>query len=1142
MDDSGQRTKPVSSAANSFVFTNLPEGVSLVYACGKDPQGAEACESLAVTVKPPPHDYDIQAAVSQLDVQQLAGTNDVTALCGGAGKLSNLVSGTSTGSTGRRLLQAAATTDASFKANVLSKASQLLMELSSLSSDLTSDAMSLQQVVSAAEQLPHAGLSRESLAQVLSIALGAINSIQLADWAINSFYANQLLALVALGLDAQTQGLCLVPETCSPGTPGRSLLQALPDGQPFNTAVQPVDGPTASAVIYSLNNIANSLAGSRAPGSGFISAGRDGDGLFVSVARELGSSYAGFVMAVGPDATSRAGDLKANINSISMNSVLTFKGSLAAGFCNEPPCSGEAVTLIAQLVQLPNKLITAPVASYISVPPLQGLELLTPAVRLLAAGAADESLSSSTSTTIWQPLPCAVHGGCNMIVSLPLQALPDSRNKQLVCLRVLDGVLHLLPDSAWQAKLISSSDRPEAVECALDMQATVIVGQINPTSQPSPPPPPPPPPPEGNTNGSSGGSGSGGISNDTAPAPPPASSPSPPASSPSPPASSPSPPAVTQHEGASFLECPVGSKDAAGWGTVPLLTAKLMSAGGLAKCQGMYRNLVTPSSAAQEVVTDDMGKFTLQNAQLGSYSFNGGGTCVDLLTNKSVWHPHFVVLPPKQQLVITELLLLSVPAALDAQASDQTSSSSSPNSLLGDRCVISQVFEAFGFNESQLQVDLLTFENITASQATFTAFYGKNIQLASVFAAISQALEPLTVPQTMSATRRRQLMAGPAGGQSLQQQLAAQLWNAVTSSCNATAAITDEAMLLAMTNQTYQALIAQNIPAVSFTNSQLATVFRAVAAVVSETNSKVQVIMAQALATSASSQNTSSDLSALASLATLAAVQQGAVVSAIASLSAELAANPNMDAAQLDQKAVQLMQNLTGPALDALIANSTVSVDQLKDSLGSSGILIEEPGTAPSTSLAWVAGPVIGGVACMVGAILLALHLLKTRRAATAGFDAAGRYAVKNDDAAQVDPDEVAVATEDTPRANAQHKPDKCKKAARTGDTVTVHYTGKLTDGKQFDSSHEEGEPFSFTLGEGEVIKGWDQGLVGMCVGEKRILRIPPELGYGDSDTGGVIPAGSTLIFDVELMSLNGDDGEEDEYEDLEDGDDDSEL
>jgi hypothetical protein len=93
-------------------------------------------------------------------------------------------------------------------------------------------------------------------------------------------------------------------------------------------------------------------------------------------------------------------------------------------------------------------------------------------------------------------------------------------------------------------------------------------------------------------------------------------------------------------------------------------------------------------------------------------------------------------------------------------------------------------------------------------------------------------------------------------------------------------------------------------------------------------------------------------------------------------------------------------------------------------------------------------------------------------------------------------------------------------KEAKTGEKVSVHYVVTLLDGKQFDSSRSRNKPFEFQLGQGNVIKGWDQGVVGMKVGGKRKLTIPPSLGYGERGMPPVIPPSSTLVFEVELLDV----------------------
>jgi FKBP-type peptidyl-prolyl cis-trans isomerase len=116
----------------------------------------------------------------------------------------------------------------------------------------------------------------------------------------------------------------------------------------------------------------------------------------------------------------------------------------------------------------------------------------------------------------------------------------------------------------------------------------------------------------------------------------------------------------------------------------------------------------------------------------------------------------------------------------------------------------------------------------------------------------------------------------------------------------------------------------------------------------------------------------------------------------------------------------------------------------------------------------------------------------------------------------------VAGATEVTMPDGLQYTDDQIGTGAEatTGKTAVVHYTGWLMDGTKFDSSVDRNQPFSFPLGAGQVIKGWDEGVVGMKVGGKRTLIIPPALGYGARGAGGVIPPNATLKFEVQLLDV----------------------
>ncbi|KAM4754348.1 LOW QUALITY PROTEIN: peptidyl-prolyl cis-trans isomerase FKBP2 [Cyanocitta cristata] len=116
-------------------------------------------------------------------------------------------------------------------------------------------------------------------------------------------------------------------------------------------------------------------------------------------------------------------------------------------------------------------------------------------------------------------------------------------------------------------------------------------------------------------------------------------------------------------------------------------------------------------------------------------------------------------------------------------------------------------------------------------------------------------------------------------------------------------------------------------------------------------------------------------------------------------------------------------------------------------------------------------------------------------------------------------PPERSLAAEPRKVQIGVRRPERCGDRSRRGDVLTLHYSGTLEDGTPFDSSLSRDQPFVF-LGTGQVIKGWDQGLLGMCEGEKRKLVIPPELGYGDRGAPPKIPGGAVLIFEVELLKI----------------------
>ncbi len=167
------------------------------------------------------------------------------------------------------------------------------------------------------------------------------------------------------------------------------------------------------------------------------------------------------------------------------------------------------------------------------------------------------------------------------------------------------------------------------------------------------------------------------------------------------------------------------------------------------------------------------------------------------------------------------------------------------------------------------------------------------------------------------------------------------------------------------------------------------------------------------------------------------------------------------------------------------------------------------------------------GIAVSIGAMALALFLIRADQGLEVALveqnNQAAAVVVAEGNDREVLGEALMEATDGTGNIKKMIIDDVSEgsgEAVKAGDSVTVNYIGALQSGQQFDNSYTKGTPFTFTVGEGKVIKGWDEGVIGMKAGGQRILVIPSDMGYGENGYG-PIPGGATLVFTVELMSIN---------------------